>query len=252
MADLLKTGDVAGTPNPAAALATPAPQPAAVVKPAVAPAVAKPAEPPTSGDKTVPLAALQEEREKRQQLAQELENLKTKVNQYQQPQQYQQQADPAQAIRQEVEKLWETDPKKAVQAEILMGLTWLDSVNSYIDNQIDSIAAKDPSFGQYQGQVRQYIKSLPLEQRGQPGVVDLALSVVRGNNVDSIVERTKEELYRKFQSGELAASGVSIPSAGTFSQPPRPQGVQLSDEQIRVAGAMGMTPEDYAKYVKVR
>jgi hypothetical protein len=200
-----------------------------------------------SDSQTVPLAALQEEREKRQQLQVELEKLRTPQPQQQQYQQQQ----PVGDIRQEVDKLWESDPKRAVQTEIMLGLTWLDNVNSSIEEQLDSIAIKDPTFQTYRPQVRAYLKSLPLEQRGRPGVAELALAVSKGQNVDAIIQQTKDELYRKFQAGELAGM-INPPAAGTFTQQPASQGTQLTPEQIAVARAMGMSEQEYAKNIKGR
>lgn len=250
-------GTPAGNPNPAASPASQGAQPQGAANTPVTqtPAGSKPGvspNPDENKDKqgTVPLAALQEEREKRQQLQAEndrLASLLTGGNHQQQSQPQQQQAQPD--FRQEVEKLWETDPRKAVQAEIMMGLSWLDSVNATLEDQMDRIAAKDANFVQYRGQVRNYLRTLPLNQRGQPGIVDLALAVVKGQNVDDIVERTKNDLYEKFKSGQLAGiAGLS--DAGVVSGAPVQKGTQLTEDQLKAAAAMRIDPAEYAKYIK--
>ncbi len=253
------TGEPAGNPNPAASPAPtgvpgqgPAPTP--VTPPAGAPE-AKPAVTPEPGGAkpdtpTVPLAALQEERDKRQQLQAELEalrNVSAQPSNVAPPAPSPQQGD----FREEVNKLWDTDPRKAVQTEIMMGLTWLDNVNAAMEGQIDSLVAKDPAAQQYRPQVRNYLRTLPLEQRGRPGIAELALAVVKGQNVDSIIEQTKNELYEKFRRGELAGA-VNPPAAGSYSQPPAPTGTQLTDEQRNAARAMGLSEEAYASQIQVR
>ena len=109
---------------------------------------------------------------------------------------------------------------------------------------MDNLAVKDPSFNQYRPMVRSYLKNLPLDQRGKQGIADLALAVVKGQNVDDIVQRTKNELYEKFKRGELAGE-INPPSAGTFSQATLTPGTGATPEEVATANAMNMTVEDY-------
>ena len=122
---------------------------------------------------------------------------------------------------------------------------WMDNINTSLEEQMDGLSTKDPTFNQYRPQVRGYLKTLPLEQRSKQGIAELALAVVKGQNVDDIVERTKNDLYEKFRKGELAGV-VNPPTAGTFTQPPVVTANQLSQEQLNAAAAMGMTAEEYA------
>jgi len=254
------------------AAATPqAPAPAAPVKPStpqapVKPESTKPASqtpgapvtPPAEESKTVPISALHEEREKRQQVQAELEamrkvagqNVLFDINgnpvQVQQPQQQQ----PQQDYRQEIEKAWETDPKRAVQMEIFTAMAWRDQQEARIDAQEADIARKYPDFNTYRPEVRQYLRSVPLEQRANPGVVEMAYYVVRGQKVDSIIAKTREgleaEYMAKMGAGQL---GQSLPG-GSMGQIQVPQGaVTLSPDQKNACMALGISEADYVKFM---
>lgn len=208
-------------------------------------------------DKTVPLAALHEERQRRQELQAELDVLKQiagdnvlfdingrPVPQSQQQQQVSPQGDTQ--VNAELEKLWESDPRKAVQVEIMAAMSWRDNMETQVDNQVLAAGSKYQDFNEYEGTVRQYIRSLPLEQRSKPGVVDLAYFVVKGQNANNAVERARQEMMRKLQAGNQ----VQGLQPGARSAPPQPKGAQLTDEQMRVADAMGLTPEQYMSAMK--
>ena len=232
-------------PKPGAA---PTPSPAAL-KPGASPA------PGASGDEAmVPIKALHEEREKRQSLQAELEAMR-KVAGPQMlfdmngnpvaPQQHQQvqQVNPMQV---ELDRLWNDDPRKAVQMEINMAMNWYDQVNSHLDRQEAEIAAKYPDFSNFRNEVRGYVRSLPPDQRANPGVVELAYYVVRGQKVDSIIERERQEIFRRIQAGESVGS---LPP-GSAAAPLVPAGqVQLTQDQKQACLALGISEEEYSKWM---
>lgn len=243
----------------------PAPQRAAQAAPpdSQKPAAVTPGAPqtPAQGEesKMVPITALHEEREKRQHLQAEMEALRRVAGQNvlfdingnpvynQQPQQQQPQHD----VRAEIDKMWETDPRRAVQAEIYTAFSWRDQQDAIIDKQENTVATKYPDFDTYRSEVRQYIRTLPLEQRANNGVVEAAYYFVRGQKVDNIIAKSREsyeaELRAKFQSGELAQG---MPG-GSFSAPPTPQGaVTLTPEQKQAAVAFGIPESEYVKWMK--
>jgi hypothetical protein len=196
---------------------------------------------------TVPITALHEERTKRQTLEQEVQQLRDMVTQrgYQQPQQPQQ---PQQnQMQQEIEQLWDTDPRKAVQAEIMVAMNWRDSVEANLSAQASELAGKYSDFNTYRNQAETYVRSLPLDQRSDPRVMEVAYLVVRGQNVDTIIEQQKNDLYQKFQSGEFVGTA---PQPGTFTAPPTTGTVQLTQDQLNAATAMGLSPEDYASAIQ--
>lgn len=246
---------VGQTVPPAAAKPAAVPPPAApALKPGVStPPVAKPEEP-----KLVPLSALHEERAKRQEestkrqeLEAELSKLKTQQQSYSQPQQVSQQ--PTQQpsydqIRKEIDDLWDSDPKKAVQAEILVALDWRDRLDANVDLEADSLSRKYGDFGTYRTQAQAYVRSLPLQERAKPGILELSYLIVRGQNVDKIIEQQKNDLYAKFQSGELQANMANIPP-GSYTPAPSSGGVTLNDEQLKVAAMMNLTPDQYASAI---
>jgi len=239
-------GGTPATPTPAATKPG-EPSPGAQPGATPSPAANQPGASPTPGakpeEKTVPINALHEERTKRQALEAEIAQLKAH-NIQQQPAQPQQQTASPDAIRKEIDNLWDTDPKKAVQAEIMVALDWRDRIDSSMDQEADNLAQKYTDFNDYRSAAQGYVRSLPLDQRSKPGIMELAYYVVRGQNVDSIMERQRNDLIQRYQSGELAASLASSPS-GTVTPAPQ-QGIQLTEDQLKAASMMNLSPEDYA------
>ena len=209
----------------------------------------------TEPDKTVPLAALHEERDKRQALQAETLALKEqldglqRMSQFQQPSagtQHgtvypQQQTDP----RQQINELWESDPRKALQAELMMGFQWYDQVNSQLDIQEADVAFKHPDFNQYRNDVRRYVRALSPGDRAKPGVVELAYFACRGQKVDDIVKERQQELLDKLKRGEQVQGFDYGSAAGT--PPPKPKAA-LNEEEKKVAAAMNMTEAEYMKH----
>jgi len=252
---------------------TPAPsqpqgQSAATTPPATGGASAKPTD---TGHKTVPITALHEERDKRQaaesrysELQAEIASLKEMVGQYQPQQQQQQQVDPfsqngqfgqpfgqqaynpayqaaPQNIREQIDALYEQDVRKGFQAEMMAMMQYRDQITAKVDNEVEAVRAKAPDFSNYEGRVRSYIRSLPLEAQSQPNIVQAAYFMMRGQDADNIVKQREAELMKKYQ-GANAGAGLN----GTFS-PPQGEGSQLTQEELTAAQALGMTPEEYLK-----
>lgn len=225
--------------------ATPAPAPA----PAAAPAApAKPADQTAPG--MVPLPALQEERSRRQALEAELAQLRQQSAQPQYQQQPQQMAQPQYDVRAELDKLWENDPKKAVQTEILYAMEWRDHVDAGLNSQADQLASKYPDFNNFRSAAMNQVRSLPLNQRSNPGILEAAYWMTRGQNVDQLLQQRESELMDKYRRGEITAAQLSQP-AGMFTAPAPMGGVTLTVDQIKVAEAMGLTPEGYASQIKL-
>lgn len=235
--------------KPAAPVTAASPAPASPVQPTpvAAPKTGEPSKD-VKQESLVPLPALQEERSKRQALEAEVAELKRMVSQPNvQPMAPQQQFDP----RAELEKLWENDPKKAVQVEIMYAMDWRDRVDASLEIQADQMSRKYPDFNSYRSTALGQVRSLPLNQRGAPGILEAAYFMVRGQNADTLIQQRENELLEKYRRGEITAAGLATPP-GSFSSPTPVQGVQLSEEQRRVAEAMGMTPEGYASQIKMR
>lgn len=208
----------------------------------------------------VPLTALHEERDKRQALQAETQALKEQL-QYlqsvvgQQPPNagnahgtvYPQQQQQPMAGSQQLDQLWEQDPRRAVQAELTMALDWYDRVNSQLDMQEASVAAKHPDFDKFRGEVRRYVRSLPTAERAKPGVVELAYYACRGQKVDDIIQARQQELLDKIRRGEQVQG---FDYAGASAPPPVNQSKKLTEEQKQVAAAMNLSEEEYLKHVK--
>lgn len=247
MVETPATQNPAGNVAPAAPGSVPpvTPEPAKTVQPAP---VAKTGGAPEGEKKetqSVPLATLMEERSKRQALEAEVALMKQQ-SQLQPPQISQQQ--PPNQIAEEIDKLWETDPRRGVQAEIMLAMDWYDRTNNTIDQQADSLAVKYPDFNKWRTNATRYVRALPLQQRSQPGALEMAYFIVRGQNVDDILKQQNEDLMRKFQTGELAGM-VSTPPGAVGAATPTST-IQLSDQQRQAAAAMGIPEEEYVKFMQ--
>jgi hypothetical protein len=198
----------------------------------------------------VPLSALQEERERRQSLQSEIETLRAQVGRIQAPQQQQFQQQPQQPQfdqQAELNRLWETDPRRAVQTEIMMAAQWQDSINAQVDMEAEALATRYPDFNNFRGEAMRYVRSLPLEQRGRQGIVEMAYMLSRGQGVDRIIEQQRQQLQQQFQQNPAM---FQMPAGAGGTPPPTPQAPGLTDEQVRVAEAMGLSPEAYATGIR--
>lgn len=229
-------------PKPAAPAPTPAPAPAPG-KPAV-PAPGTPTPAPAPGQ--VPLSALMEERDRRQALQTELEQLRA-LQQRQQPAPgFQQQPVQAPNIKEEMDKLWQNDPRAAVERTVMLAAQWQDNINAQVDGEAAGLAGKYKDFNDYRDTAMRYVRALPLDQRARPGIVEMAYLVTRGQNVDQIIEAQRQAMQAQFINNPAA---FQTP-VGAGGLPPAPGGVQATEAQIRAAGAMHVPIEDYMKWVK--
>ena len=148
-------------------------------------------------------------------------------------------------MQQKLNELWETDPRKAVQTEMMMGFQWYDKVNSSLDLQRSSCRTKYSDFNTYENQALQYVRTLPLEQRAKDGVIELAYLVQKGQNSDSIYKQAQDDIIRKLRAGEsIQGIGATQPQSIT------PEGKQPTADEAKVAEAMGIPLAEYAKYRK--
>jgi hypothetical protein len=202
----------------------------------------------------VDLRALHEARDTIRELKMELDAVKQMQQQTQmgfqpgqygyapQPQpQYQQGPDPMQQQQAALEELWATDPRRAMKTELMMAMNWRDKVDSNVDFQLDSLAQKHPDVNSYRGEITKYVRTLPLEQRNVPGVVQAAYYYVKGQKVDDLINLSKEEIIQKIRRGELA-QGISGSGAGAGDESPA---VKPTEDQVKAASALGMSIEDY-------
>jgi hypothetical protein len=253
----------AGVATPPAQPAVPPVTPSPVSKPGVtpppaAPKAGEPAVPGAVPPTLVPITALHEEREKRQSLQAEVDALKKIAGQNvlfdingNPVQQTPQAAPPQNEFAKELDRLWETDPRKAVQTELMAALNWYDQITANLDYQESTLSSKYPDFNDYRTEVRKYVRALPPDQRTREGIVELAYYAVRGQKVDGIIARTKAEMeaemLRKYQSGELAAG---LPIGGVSVPPAVPGAINLTPDQKNACVALGISETDYIKYMK--
>jgi len=229
------------------------PTPAAV-KPG-APGVAQPD--PNDASKTVPITALHEERDKRQALQVQLDVLKGVVGTNVQ---YDHLGNPVstptaptpttpgqQNVTEQLDNLWEQDPRKAMQTELQLAMQWYDGVSVQIDNQESDAMKKFPDYMTYRPEIKAYLNRLPLNQRSKNGVVDLAYYAVRGQNVDTITQKVQKDLLDKIRRGE-AVQGLG--PVGTASASIQPKPTQLTSEQKTAAAALGIPEDEYLKHMK--
>lgn len=193
-------------------------------------------------------AELGETKSQMQALKEELEILKQAgVGRQAGPQFAPQQPQQDYAHRQ-LEALWESDPKRAMQTELQMALQWYDQSNAAVETQADEVAKKHADFNKYRSEVNRYLRTIPIETRTKPGVVEAAYFYVRGQKVDDLVNLSREELIAKIRNGERV-QGLEGAPAGAYQPTPTAE-VKPTAEQMNVAAAMNMTVEDYMKHVK--
>lgn len=196
--------------------------------------------------KVVPIHVMHEERAARQAAEQRLGELEKQMQELRTMRQPTHQPEPERNPSNDLEELWQTDARKATQTEILMAMDWRDRVLSKESNEFDTARNSYADFNKYEGKVRQYISSIPMGQRGKDGLVESAYFMLRGQDVDNIIKSREEELARKYSQMGAAASlpgGASSAGFGVSED-------KLTDEEIRVAAAMGMKPEEYAQHKK--
>jgi len=215
---------------------------------------------PSNDQKMVPLTALHEERAKYKELRDELDALKSRNTfqgqqgqqgpQYQQGQQYQQQAPVQQGpTTQQLDEMWDQDPRTAFRQEMRMALNWYDQTNAALDTQEDDVATKHQDFNNYRGEVRKYLRTLQPHQRSAPGVVEMAYYLVKGQKADDLVSLSKEELISKIRAGEFVQG---MPQGGVGSPQETPSDIKPTKEQYDAARAFGQPIEEYMKHVVAR
>lgn len=240
------TAPAPAVPKPAASAPTPAAVPAPA-KPAVS---ATPAPQAGAPAQQVPLASLMEEREKRQALQAELENLKSTVQQIQQRQPAQiPGVQPVQVqpnVKEEMDKLWQTDPRAAVDRTVMMAVQWQDNVNAQVDGEAAQLASKYQDFNSYRDTAMRYVRALPLDQRARPGIVEMAYLVTRGQNVDQIIEQQRQQMTQRFITNPAE---FQMPS-GSAPAPTGGNAPQATDAEARAAKAMNIPIDQYLKWKK--
>jgi len=146
----------------------------------------------------------------------------------------------------QLEELWETDPRRAMQAEMMMGFQWYDQTGGQVEDEMDRAAKEFKDFDKFRPDVRKYLRTMPPQERPKPNVIRLAYFAVRGQNVDSLWKEKQEELFRKIKSGEQVAGFNS----GTTPSSTAPKQKSLNEEQTKAAEAMGVPLDEYLKYVR--
>jgi len=220
-----------------------------------APGAAAPA--PTGEQKEVPLAALQEERNKRQSVEAKLSQLQAVFgsqiaydaagNIIPLPQTHQQQPNAPQQpqqewgdVRKQLDQLWENDPRKAVQSELAMAINWYDNVNNTVEEEMDKVGEKFKDFAGFRPQIRQYLRKLPLDQRGRPGIVEAAYFLQKGQNFDTALSAAQNQMADRIRAGE------NVQGIGSgYSYTPQGEGRRWTVDEVKVAQMYNMTPDQY-------
>ena len=204
--------------------------------------------------KEVPLAALQEERSKRQTLEAKLNQLQTMFSnqitydsagnvipvQHQQQQAPVPQAQPYEDVRKQLDQLWENDPRKAVQSELAMAINWYDNVNNSIEEEMDKVGEKFKDFQGFRPQIRQYLRKLPLDQRGRQGIVEAAYFLHKGQNFDAALSREQQLMADRIRAGE-SVQGIG----GGSAYAPGGDARRWTVDEVKIAAQYGTTPDKY-------
>jgi len=213
----------------------------------------------------VPLTALQEERAKAKELRDQVQNLTQLVQEvqsrmgqqqvYGQPpmqippaqnyypaQSFQQ---PQQNLMQQAAQLWEQDPMQATAWMIENGIQHYDGMQRAVDGQKAQAMGKYKDYPTYATEIDNYVRALPPAQRTQPGIVDMAYYLVKGQKVEALTQQAQQEVLSKIQKGEQVQGlqGTYTPSAQATSDDE-----PLSQQEQAAAMVMGVKPEDYKKH----
>lgn len=212
--------------------------------------------PAQGGDKMVPLSALHEAREEIRQMRAQMDELKALSTPpqtqygYSQPgynNTYTGNQQGTYNPRQEIDRLWEEDPRRAMQAELSMAFNYYDQANASVENQEAQVEAKYKDFNSFRTEVKRYLRGVPIDSRTKPGVVEAAYFLVKGQKTDDLINLSKEEIIAKIKAGEFVQG---ITGTGGASIPSSPNLVRPTDEQARAADAMGMAVDEYMKWIK--
>lgn len=198
-------------------------------------------------EKTVPLAALHEEREKIRSLREEIESLKAVVHNRPYTPEAAPQPSRTQLNQQQMDQMWESDPRRAMQAEIGMAINWFDQASAEVDNQADAVATKYTDFNTYRSDVMRHLRVLPLESRNRPGVVEAAYFYVKGQKADNLVNLSREELISRIRAGERVQG---LDGAYTSSGPAPVVKGEPTQDQIRMAANMRIPIDEYMRNVR--
>jgi hypothetical protein len=221
------------------------------------------------GDKNqVPVAALQEERTKRQAVEAKMKQLESlfanqisydsqgnvvpkanpnqpNVNSYGTAEgtvypQGQQQT--WEGVRKQLDEMWENDPRKAMQSEMTIAIGYYDQISTAVEEQMDEMAKKAKDFDAYRAPIRQYLRKLPMNQRANPGIVEAAYFLQKGQSIDQIIENERKTLAERVAAGE---SIQNIPTGGAAPLPGNSGARQYTKDEQAIAQQYGQTAEEY-------
>jgi hypothetical protein len=146
-------------------------------------------------------------------------------------------------VQQQMEELWQRDPKTAMKVEMDAQVRLRDYLDNKIEDDIDKASQKHKDFGNYERQIRRYVRTLPLESRGTPNLIEGAYFWIKGQNADQLTQQSQQDLLNKIKAGEQV-QGIN---AGAVGSPTGNQGPQVTDDEKAAAAAMGISIEDYIK-----
>ena len=150
-------------------------------------------------------------------------------------------------MKEEMDKLWQTDPRAAVERTVMLAAQWQDNINAQVDGEAAGLATKYTDFNDYRDTAMRYVRALPLDQRARPGIVEMAYLVTRGQNVDTIIERQRADMARQFQQNPASFQmppGAGAPAIDSSNQ------VQATDAEARAARAMKIPIDQYLRWKK--
>lgn len=223
------------------------------------------------GDSRIPLAALQEEREKRQALQAQYDQMKIVLEgmganfdnnnqvvnppiqhpygqQNQKSSYYDQFGAAPNQVDQQMQEMWDNDPRRAMQSEIQMAMDWRDKVDSTVESQMTMASAKHKDFNQLRPEITGYLRTIPVNQRANPGVVEAAYFLVKGQRSDDVVAKAQREIYDKIQRGEQI-QGFNTPGATSATTNPV-NAPTITPQERNAAAALGISEADYLKHRK--
>jgi hypothetical protein len=146
-----------------------------------------------------------------------------------------------------MDKLWQTDPRAAVEKTVYMAAQWQDNINAQVDGEAAQLATKYTDFNNYRDTAMRYVRALPLDQRARPGIVEMAYLVTRGQNVDQIIEQQRAAMTQRFLTNPAEFQMPAGASAGSLAPTGGPAATEAEE---RAAKAMRIPIDQYLKWKK--
>jgi hypothetical protein len=95
--------------------------------------------------------------------------------------------------------------------------------------------SSDPYYTRYESEIKEHLKKLPENQRGDPRAIKEVLTYVKGQHIDDILTEEREKAANHTETG------------GSIGRPREEDGVPITPKVEKLAAQYGMTAKEYAE-----